>query len=418
MDKIDLTKIGFIEKEDKYKLIIPEKVEKQIREWCILSPTTEWSGTLFYKTEGSFKDKNIVFIAEDFLVSDIGSSGFTQFDVTPEICNYMLENELMDCYTALIHSHNTMSAFFSGTDNTTLKEEGYDTCHFLSLVVNNAGNYVARVTRKVIEQFVGKKVISYPTFENENISIEEDCHIENHEIIEYYNLNIEIQGINNSIKDKIKARFDELKKKNEEIKALQPKFPANTGFNNPIWNTNNFKLETKKEEKKNPIQLNLFNEKEDTKNHDDNYLGIDHIDAVEMAAQILYGNITLSYDNFQKFTKVSSWIRSGMIETLDKRFHASKDSRANAVEAYDDFLYTFIDTIVNDYLENNYDYYSSLYPELTDEFDFKYMITDSIFNEIEKLEKDALKEGTFHNPYLESIKSNLTNNIDYYDYSK
>lgn len=96
-------KIGFREKSDKFKLVIPEDVERKIREWCILNPTTEWSGTLFYTSEGSFENNDIEFTAKDFFVSDVGTSGFTIYEVTPEICNYMLENNLLDCSVGLIH---------------------------------------------------------------------------------------------------------------------------------------------------------------------------------------------------------------------------------------------------------------------------------------------------------------------------
>lgn len=103
MNEEKLREVGFVENKNRFKLIIPEIVEKTIREWCALNPSTEWSGTLFYTYEGSFKENNIVFTVKDFLVSDIGTSGFTSYEVTPEICNYMLENDLMDCNTGLIH---------------------------------------------------------------------------------------------------------------------------------------------------------------------------------------------------------------------------------------------------------------------------------------------------------------------------
>ena len=42
-----------------------------------------------------------------------------------------------------------MPTFISGTDLSTLQEEGSDMNNFLSLIVNNAGQYTAAITRKV-----------------------------------------------------------------------------------------------------------------------------------------------------------------------------------------------------------------------------------------------------------------------------
>ena len=40
----------------------------------------------------------------------------------------------------------TKMTFFSGTDLNTLQEEGSDMNNFLSLIVNNAGQYTAAIT--------------------------------------------------------------------------------------------------------------------------------------------------------------------------------------------------------------------------------------------------------------------------------
>ena len=157
--KTPAPKTPLIGSTDSYNLIIPDSVEFRIRQWCMLNPSTEWSGTLFYTVNGSFENKDIEFTVRDFFVMDIGTSGFTNYKETPEICSYMMENDLLDCKTGLIHSHNSMKAFFSGTDANTLVEEGEQTIHFLSLVVNNEGTYVARVTRRIVEEIEGVEYI-------------------------------------------------------------------------------------------------------------------------------------------------------------------------------------------------------------------------------------------------------------------
>lgn len=88
----------------KPKLIIPEEVQKIIRAWCFKSHDTEWSGTLWYTVEGSFEEENLTITCKDIYVSDIGTAGYTEFDVKPEIVSYMCEKpDLLDCFMGLIH---------------------------------------------------------------------------------------------------------------------------------------------------------------------------------------------------------------------------------------------------------------------------------------------------------------------------
>ena len=72
-----------------------------------------------------------------------------------------------------------MTAFFSGTDNAAIQQEAMNVNHFLSLVVNNAGTYVARVTlRRRVKEHIHREATSeswYQTYEGE------DVHIESHD---------------------------------------------------------------------------------------------------------------------------------------------------------------------------------------------------------------------------------------------
>ena len=100
-------------KSGSYKIIIPESVEQKIRYLCQQVWNTEWSGTLFYKHEGSFEDGSLVIRCEDVFVMDIGTAAYTEFDMSPDVIRYMTDNmELLDCQMGLIHSHNNMSKQF------------------------------------------------------------------------------------------------------------------------------------------------------------------------------------------------------------------------------------------------------------------------------------------------------------------
>lgn len=190
-----------------FKLVIPEEVERKIRFLCTKVWNVEWSGTLFYKPEGNFEDGSLVIRCTDIFVMDIGNTTYTEFDMSPEVIAYMAENpELLDCQMGLIHSHAGMQTFFSGTDTATLKEEGRDRNHFVSLIVNNAGIYTAAITRRVRtvqESFV------YPTFNEGEIKSQRDC--TDSEYLEYFNLDIEFEGEHQSFEE-LDARLEEIKK--------------------------------------------------------------------------------------------------------------------------------------------------------------------------------------------------------------
>lgn len=87
-----------------YRLIVPEKVEEKIRYLIRKFPHTEWSGVLFYTHTGSFEHNDLVITCEDIYPMDLGTSGFTEFKMTPEVTNYIANNiELFDCEVGNVH---------------------------------------------------------------------------------------------------------------------------------------------------------------------------------------------------------------------------------------------------------------------------------------------------------------------------
>lgn len=219
-----------MKKSDTFKLIIPEEVEKKIRYICQQIWKDEWSGTLFYKLEGRFEDGTLAIRCVDIYVMDIGTAAYTEFDMSPDVISYMTDNpELLDCQMGLIHSHNNMNTFFSGTDTATLKEEGMDRNHFVSLIVNNEGTYTAAITRKVKATKTVTENFSYPTFEDEEVTDTKTYTVESEEL-EWFYLKIEFERNEDSFHEELKARLEEIKKaKAGKTRQLPPKQPAYTG---------------------------------------------------------------------------------------------------------------------------------------------------------------------------------------------
>ena len=172
-----------------FDIVITKEVEAKIRYLCSKIHNIEWSGFLFYTYEGNIKNNNLKIICKDIYLKDIGSSGYTEFDTSLDETAYMVDKDLLDCQTGLIHSHHTMAAFFSGTDLNTLASEGLATNSFVSLIVNNEGKYVAAVTER-IKTHTKKHIIttSYSFADTPTTTTEE---VENFEdLVKYYDLKI------------------------------------------------------------------------------------------------------------------------------------------------------------------------------------------------------------------------------------
>lgn len=217
-----------------YRIVIPENVEKIIRKFCELSPHNEWSGTLFYEFEGDFNSDSFKIICRDFFLMDLGSGAFTEFDEDGTAIDYMVQHpELLNCQMSLMHSHNTMPSFLSGTDLDTLRKEGFDRNCFVSLVVNNAGEYTAAITRKV--EYTEKHNIEitgrYPFFGTGRIlelPVSRAVDEKKKMVIEYFDLVVEKHSVDYD-SDEYSARFFELS--NRKTSAVSSKYPYQYGFN-------------------------------------------------------------------------------------------------------------------------------------------------------------------------------------------
>lgn len=219
---------NILKKQDNtYKLIITPELEEKIRFLCARFPNNEYSGVLFYDYTGRFEDNSLVLTAKDFCLMDYGSATYTEFDKSAEICNYMIEHDLLECQQGLCHSHDQMATFFSGTDTNTLLEEGSDMNNFLSLIVNNAGQYTAAITRKVKHIPHVTEVLEYEFFGEETINIGNDEYdaIESYEI-EYFFLNIEKPTVNIGYTD-LFNRIEEISKDKTKIANISREPRAN-----------------------------------------------------------------------------------------------------------------------------------------------------------------------------------------------
>lgn len=335
-----------------YKLIIPAEVERKIRFACQKVWSTEWSGTLFFTHEGSFENNDLVIRCVDIYIMDIGIQAYTEFDMNPDVIAYMCKNpELLDCQIGLIHSHNNMSTFFSGTDTATLKEEGRDRNNFVSLIVNNAGTYTAAITRRVKSKQV-KESVSYEFFgDGEKHDTKE--YVSSADEIEWFYLKIEKEGENYSFPD-MAARLEEIKQAKAERaeKAKKAQTPVYQGGYKPvIANSYGTKagpanLVKKEDDKPKVVQTTLFDNVDDLpfeEGYDIPYgqVSFDKVTLKSLVLQLITGSIIISNDSKIDITK---WAKS-MPTLYEKRFGKGKVGMDNFkiwAETYTEYLTWYI----------------------------------------------------------------------------
>lgn len=140
-----------IEVKERGKLILTRKLQAQIAYSHKQVGNIEWIGILMYKKlEGDIDaPKSLVLQADKFFLMDIGTSGHTDAIVdAEELCNLHDANpDIIDegLCQGLIHTHHSMTTFFSGEDWSELNDNTESHNYYLSLIVNNAGPYAAKV---------------------------------------------------------------------------------------------------------------------------------------------------------------------------------------------------------------------------------------------------------------------------------
>ena len=127
---------------------MPTEVLHQIQYLCKNISEVEWSGALFYTTEGSIEKPGTFKITlKTILPLDKGSKAYTEYNLDERFLDFIEEDFEERCTWKLghIHSHNSMGVFFSGTDMAELNDNAPAHNFYLSLIVNNAMDFMAKV---------------------------------------------------------------------------------------------------------------------------------------------------------------------------------------------------------------------------------------------------------------------------------
>lgn len=266
---------------------------------------------------------DLIITCEDIYPMDLGTSGYTEFKMTPEVSSYIANNiELFDCETGLVHSHHQMAAFFSGTDISTLQTEGNDTNCFVSLIVNTAGTYCAAITRKVKAKrtvTINNNEVSYEFFGEGKKSIDQGIVSDTKEItseeIQYFMLDVERHEISNHL-DFLDQRFEEIKaKKNTRVSvnSIYKDLTYKNPFDKAPYTQNDWITNLKKA---NPEEQYLFDNKTmkeletDTEYHPDSKM----IHAA--VCRMVTTSLTINAEKFD----MKQWIKRHMNNVYKKVF--------------------------------------------------------------------------------------------------
>lgn len=318
-------------KTQRYKMFIPKEVENKIRLLLDNIRNIEWSGVLFYDVEGSFEDNSLKVICKDILPMDIGNATYTEWNMNADVVSYIVDHpELVGSYQGLCHSHHAMATFFSGTDTNTLKEEGSDVNHFVSLIVNNAGTYNAAITRKVDIKNDVYSVYTYKSFGDVAVEGRSD-YTECNTCIEYFYLDIEIEQSENN-NSELFDRINKLKEnKSNNSHYIYGKYEVPNLEYRPVYNDVLLKK---------PEQKELFTD------YKEEYLTEWYV------KQLLTCNILLPKDNKASINDINE-----KAESVIKNRFKDKDS-------YENFMSSFVDFIVYDFTEKLEELHKeSLYPK-------------------------------------------------------
>ena len=221
-------------------------------------------------------------------------------------------------------------AFFSSTDINTLKEEGNNTNHFVSLIVNNEGKYVAKITRKIKVLKNIKEKTSYNSFNNKLIE-KTNSYTEEKILLEDYDLNIVKEFLYASIESEIENRLSEIRtlKEQEKLKIKSPSINFPDKFSQytipvlPKFDNykNSSKIENDSKVKKsfntpiNNINMEKYYE-EDFQNFNYEELEFDKTAIKNSVLQLITGSIIITKDSNINLEK---WV-SSMSTIYEKRF--------------------------------------------------------------------------------------------------
>lgn len=182
--------------------------------------------------QGELNDpSNIEIRIKEFILKDIGSGAYTEYEFGPEMVDLYEERpEFMEMKMGHMHTHHNMGVYFSGTDMRCLQDNVESMDFFLSVIVNANRNIIGKIAfkskvKRNLSYIISRKPYDL-TAQEEECMATYDCEILIPE--ELHKLDKEIE----EIKKKKKKELEKLQKKNSKYQkknddnAYYRRFPA------------------------------------------------------------------------------------------------------------------------------------------------------------------------------------------------
>ena len=268
--------------------------------------------------------------------------------------------------------------FFSGTDTATLREEGNDRNHFVSLIVNNAGTYTAAITRKLS---IKKNVTSTYTYKSfDDIEKEGTYTFETEEEIIAYNfLDIVKEGT-------IVEPFQEIDQRLKAIKENKTKKSYITSNAMDRWYSSDWSpTYDRSKSAYNSIQPSLFDKKVPSFSTNKQVTDIDESNIIipdstvrSIALQLITGSIAIADASRIDPNK---WANQ-MTKLFDNRFN-------NDMPTFKLWTEVFVEFVVANFIPERY----ALYEE-----EYISELSERVYNILDKLPS---------NKYIKAIQDTL-----------
>lgn len=226
--------------EKKGLLIIQQEFLDQFELLCRLIPNREWSGLVAYKITGSLTNPESLTVQPQYIhLMDIGTPGTTEYEFGPESVKIFDDfPQVQDMRMGNIHSHHNMAVFFSGTDLSELDENSRHHHIYLSIIVNNRSDVIAKLAMYVESQTIVTKKRSFKITDldkKEIPSTKDVMQKETEKILYTIDLNVKMPKVKpkSELLQKIVKRFEYMEK-NEKKVVKTWGTPVNDSWQRPV----------------------------------------------------------------------------------------------------------------------------------------------------------------------------------------
>lgn len=229
--------LKLVELPKKVPVLISRDLQAQIRYLCENVWDKEWSGILFYSTENELGDENFRITAEGLFLMDIGTSGYTEYDTDdPKYIEFLMKNPTFRrLKKGHIHSHNTMSVFFSGTDTSEIRDNSAFHNFYLSLIVNNKNEMCAKIAFRAESTLKKITTIVFKGTEGSEVTKQFEAEEKEQIIYVYECLILKPEVVEGPFSDRFREietiKAEQERKKKEAFNASNTKTGAYGGFN-------------------------------------------------------------------------------------------------------------------------------------------------------------------------------------------